>query len=476
MSTRMQNRSAYAREMFAITEAVAKFRHYLIGQFFTIRTDQKSLRHLTDQTLQTPEQEEWLPKLLGFQFTIEYKPGKLSTVADALSRSCYMACSGPVFSIMDDVRNAVQNDSVLARVISQCIDGTITDHHYAWKDGVLYYRNRIVVPQDAIDLKHVILYEYHASPLGGHAGQLRTHARIAAVFYWPQMRRDVQCFVQLCHPYGQHSIHLRRNQKLGLRFFDPFPVVERIGEVAYRLQLPSHARIHDVFHVSQLKPCIGPAATTHVPLPLLTTEHGPVISPTTILQHRQILVGNQWETQLLVAWDDDSPPTWESLTEFQQNYPAFDLEDKVNFNGGGNVMLTDSEQTKVEGPSREQQMSTSDGGPFEKAMRRSIRMKKPTWKCSGKDLYWNFPHPLKIRSTTKKTSSSWGIEQVNLTFCKPMCSHEARVIENRGSTSGSNLPRNTTDTLFYGTQIIRLFSSQSREEHNLVESREEKRL
>ncbi|KAF7837577.1 Xyloglucan endotransglucosylase/hydrolase 1 [Senna tora] len=34
-----------------------------------------------------------------------------------------------------------------------------------------------------------------------------------------------------------------------------------------------------------------------------------------------------------------------------------------------------------------------------------------------------------------------------------MCSHEARVIENRGSTSGSTLPRNTTDTLFYGTQI-----------------------
>ncbi|KAF7805440.1 Xyloglucan endotransglucosylase/hydrolase 1 [Senna tora] len=72
-------------------------------------------------------------------------------------------------------------------------------------------------------------------------------------------------------------------------------------------------------------------------------------------------------------------------------------------------------------------------------------------------------HPLKIRSTTKKTSSSWGIEQVNLTFCKPMCSHEARVIENRGSTSGSTLPRNTTDTLFYGTQIIRLceYSSSS---------------
>ncbi|KAF7823497.1 Peptidase C15, pyroglutamyl peptidase I [Senna tora] len=83
-------------------------------------------------------------------------------------------------------------------------------------------------------------------------------------------------------------------------------------------------------------------------------------------------------------------------------------------------------------------------------------------------------HPLKIRSTTKKTSSSWGIEQVNLTFCKPMCSHEARVIENRGSTSGSTLPRNTTDTLFYGTQIIRL-CSLLRAEKNTIWWRAEKR-
>ncbi|KAF7835758.1 retrotransposon-related protein [Senna tora] len=48
MFSRMQNRSTYAREMFAITEAVAKFHHYLIGHFFTIRTDQKSLWHHTD--------------------------------------------------------------------------------------------------------------------------------------------------------------------------------------------------------------------------------------------------------------------------------------------------------------------------------------------------------------------------------------------------------------------------------------------
>lgn len=60
LSNRMQSKSAYVREMLAITEAVAKFLHYLLGHRFIIRTNRKSLRPLMDQTLQTPEQQQWI--------------------------------------------------------------------------------------------------------------------------------------------------------------------------------------------------------------------------------------------------------------------------------------------------------------------------------------------------------------------------------------------------------------------------------
>ena len=40
------------------------------------------------------------------------------------------------------------------------------------------------------------------------------------------------------------------SRKLADMFVGPFEVLEQVGEVSYRLKLPSHCRVHDVFHVS----------------------------------------------------------------------------------------------------------------------------------------------------------------------------------------------------------------------------------
>jgi len=41
---------------------------------------------LLDQRLSTVLQYQWISKLFGFEFTVEYRPVRLNTVADALSR------------------------------------------------------------------------------------------------------------------------------------------------------------------------------------------------------------------------------------------------------------------------------------------------------------------------------------------------------------------------------------------------------
>jgi len=89
MATSMQRQSAYTIEFYAIIEAISKFRHYLLGKKFIIRTNQQSLKSLLNQNLHTPEQHKWLHKLLVYDFEIQYKPRGENVPADALSR-CYL--------------------------------------------------------------------------------------------------------------------------------------------------------------------------------------------------------------------------------------------------------------------------------------------------------------------------------------------------------------------------------------------------
>jgi hypothetical protein len=45
--------------------------------------------------------------------------------------------------------------------------------------------------------------------------------------------------------------------KLSPRYIGPFPILEKCGKVAYKLELPpSLAGVHDIFHISQLNKCL----------------------------------------------------------------------------------------------------------------------------------------------------------------------------------------------------------------------------
>lgn len=81
-----QSWSIYAKEMLAIIKAIRTSHPYLLGRKFIIRTDQKSLKHLLDQRITTPEQQQWVTKLLGYDYEIQYCPGLENSAADALSR------------------------------------------------------------------------------------------------------------------------------------------------------------------------------------------------------------------------------------------------------------------------------------------------------------------------------------------------------------------------------------------------------
>ena len=76
----------YEKELLALVVAVKKWRPYLLGRSFVIKTDHQSLKYLLEQKIGTPAQQKWITKLLGYAFIVEYKHGKENLIAGALSR------------------------------------------------------------------------------------------------------------------------------------------------------------------------------------------------------------------------------------------------------------------------------------------------------------------------------------------------------------------------------------------------------
>lgn len=59
------------------------------------------------------------------------------------------------------------------------------------------------------------------------------------------------------YPYRQRTLAEKAGGTLSSKFYGPFKILQRVGQVAYALELPPDCRIHDVFHISQLKVFCG---------------------------------------------------------------------------------------------------------------------------------------------------------------------------------------------------------------------------
>ncbi|KAG8078606.1 hypothetical protein GUJ93_ZPchr0007g4874 [Zizania palustris] len=123
--------------------------------------------------------------------------------------------------------------------------------------------------------------------------------------------------------------------KLGPKFYGPYKVLQRIGEVSYKLQLPPKARIHDVFHVALLKKFEGEAPVEVVPLPDIL--NGKVLpTPTQVVRAR--LNRGVWE--LLIQWKGQAPSdaSWEQLEDFKRRFLEVQLTDELFVGEEGNVI------------------------------------------------------------------------------------------------------------------------------------------
>ena len=120
-------------------------------------------------------------------------------------------------------------------------------------------------------------------------------------------------------------VRFGKKGKLSPRYIGPYRITERVGAVAYRLELPSElSRVHNVFHVSMLRHYVSDPSHVipHQPLEInsdLTYDEEPV----TILDWKDKELRNKTVRLVKVLWRNHSAEeaTWESEDRMRELYP-----------------------------------------------------------------------------------------------------------------------------------------------------------
>ncbi|KAK9714691.1 hypothetical protein RND81_06G112700 [Saponaria officinalis] len=126
-------------------------------------------------------------------------------------------------------------------------------------------------------------------------------------------------------PYRHGTVSRRINEKVSPKYYGPFQVEDIVGKVAYKLKLPAPVKIHNVFHVSQLKAFRGilPAAA-HIPGWLQGMSNENIVIPEAILEMRVVKRQNRADVQYLVQWEGfpAHDATWEFAEVLEQQFPG----------------------------------------------------------------------------------------------------------------------------------------------------------
>nr|GEX53929.1 hypothetical protein [Tanacetum cinerariifolium] len=129
------------------------------------------------------------------------------------------------------------------------------------------------------DLQTLTMHESHKSKYSIHPGSDKMYQDMKKLYWWPNMKSDIATYVNKCLTCSKVKSEHQRPSGLLVQpkipkwkwdnitmdfvtklpkssYVGPFKVLEKIGKVAYKLELPKElSRVHNTFHVSNLKKC-----------------------------------------------------------------------------------------------------------------------------------------------------------------------------------------------------------------------------
>ncbi|WVZ81498.1 hypothetical protein U9M48_028869 [Paspalum notatum var. saurae] len=361
LGIRNQALSVYEKECLAILLAVDKWRPYLQHRPFVIRTDHRSLLHLTEQRVTSRLQHKALIKLMDLQFSIQYKKGITNAAADALSRCPLQqevsSVSESIPSWIQKLKEGYADDAAAQQLLTELSVDPQHDKGFSLDQGVLRYKGRVWVGNNSLAQQH-ILQALHDNGLGGHSGITATYHRIKQLFAWPHLKRTVTEFVQACTVCQQAKTeHVKLPSLL-----QPLPVPTQAWEVVsmdFIEGLPSSDRYNAILMVidkftkyGHFVPLVHPFTALKVAEVYMSQQVSPDLSsvctdplqplvPERILQQRLFPKGTSMISLVLVQWSSLPPEmsTWEEEQDVRRRFPTSPASGQAGIQERGNVTV-----------------------------------------------------------------------------------------------------------------------------------------
>ena len=143
-------------------------------------------------------------------------------------------------------------------------------------------------------------------------------------------------------PYTQSTVANRPYPKLAYKFYGPYTILEKIGKVAYRLDLPHDSQIHLVFHISQLKSFVPNFSPVFSELPVTTDIEASAAVPEVIIERCLVKKGATAVPQVPVKWSGlpTTSTTWEDYNVLRHRFPEAPAWGQAGTSAGGVVKPT----------------------------------------------------------------------------------------------------------------------------------------
>nr|GEX60371.1 hypothetical protein [Tanacetum cinerariifolium] len=312
--------------------------------------DHKSLQHILDQKELNMRQRRWLDLLSDYDCEIRYHPGKSNVVVDALSRKERvkpLRVRALVMIIVLELPKQILNAQIEARKMR----ASRTKMSWFPCDG---------------DLRTMIMHESYKSKYSIHLGSDKMYQDMKMLYWWPNIKADIATYVSKCltcakikaehqRPSGllvqpeipqwkcdnitmdfitklpktSQGFALERSttfwQTVNPRYVGPFKVLEKVGFVAYKLELSQElSRVHSTFHISNMKKCYADEPLA-VPLDGLRFD-GKIHFLKECVEIMDREFKRLKRSRILIVkilWYSRRGPefTWERKEQFQKRYP-----------------------------------------------------------------------------------------------------------------------------------------------------------